>query len=240
MNLLIDIGNTSSKMAKSEGQRILEEVKQTFLTAEFVKIYLSTGRDVRYALIADSGKIPSFLLTLLDDLQIEVKIFNSNLNLPFKNTYQSPQTLGKDRLAAVAGAQALYPDHNCLIIDTGTAITYEYLIDNSYLGGAISPGLQTRFKALSDQTDKLPHLSPFESFTFPGKSTHDSILSGVIQGIQYELQGYINNFCSEYPQGIIIMSGGDANFFAGKINSHIFVHQNLVMIGLNNLLNINQ
>ncbi len=239
MNLLIDIGNSSIKLAKSAGTDLCEEVIQSQISTDFLSIYLSTGLKVERAIVADSGKVPDFLKAFLEEKQIQLHVISPQWKLPFSIHYETPETLGKDRLANVAGALALYPGKNCLIIDAGTAVTYEYLIEGNYLGGAISPGLKTRFKALADQTDKLPLLEASDDFIFPGNSTRNSILSGVILGLVHELNGHIDSFLSQYPNGSILLSGGDSKFLAKRINSHIFAHPNLVMIGLNHLLNSN-
>lgn len=192
------------------------------------------------AILAASGKVSS---DVLDNLYREVKYvleLNHLTRIPLKNEYETPHSLGKDRLAAAVGANLLYPEAKMLVIDLGTAITYEYVIEGSYLGGNISPGMSTRFASLHQMTDKLPHLSAQKDFQSPGKNTNQAILAGVIQGILFELNEYIQRFTTDYPTGMILFTGGDSNFFAEKINSPIFVHSDLVLLGLNSILEFNR
>lgn len=191
------------------------------------------------AILAASGKLPG---DVLDALYREVKYvleLNHLTKIPIQNQYETPDTLGKDRLAAAIGGEVLYPGENLLILDFGTALTYEYVANHSYLGGNISPGLNMRFAALHQMTDKLPHLSqaPFSS---PGKNTKQAILAGVIQGILYEAEQYMAAFLAQNPSGKIILTGGDSNFLAEKIKYPIFVHPDLVFQGLNRILEYNR
>lgn len=239
VNLLLDIGNTLIKAGFAEHGKIKESI---FFPADeqgkIKRILYSDTFDA--AIIASSGKLSS---DILDNLYREVKYvleLNHLTRIPVKNEYETPHTLGKDRLAAAVGANFLYPEAEILIIDLGTAITYEYMAAGRYLGGNISPGMSTRFASLHQMTDKLPHLSAQKDFQSPGKNTHQAILSGVIQGILFELNAYILHFLADYPSGIILFTGGDSNFFAEKINSPIFVHPDLVLLGLNHILEYNR
>ncbi len=160
--------------------------------------------------------------------------------LPIENLYQTPETLGKDRLAAAIGANELFPDQNLLVIDAGTAITYDLVSEkNQYIGGNISPGLEMRFKALHQFTGKLPLVAYRDDFEMIGRNTTDAIRAGVQNGLLYEMAQNIDFFNRNYQNLHIIMTGGDSNFFDKKLNYSIFVHFNLTLIGLNRILEHN-
>ena len=160
--------------------------------------------------------------------------------LPIENIYETPETLGKDRLAAAVGANELFPDQNLLIIDAGTAITYDLVSEkNQFVGGNISPGLEMRFKALNHFTGKLPLINYSNEFQPIGRNTTDAIRAGVQNGILFEMAQTIDLFNRNYQNLHIIMTGGDSNFFDKKLNYSIFVHFNLTLIGLNKILEYN-
>jgi len=160
--------------------------------------------------------------------------------LPIENLYETPETLGKDRLAAAVGANELFPDQNLLIIDAGTAITYDLVSEkNQFVGGNISPGLQMRFNALNHFTGKLPLVNYSDEFQPIGKNTTDAIRAGVQNGILYEIERTIDLFNRNYQNLQIVMTGGDSIFFDKKLNYSIFVHFNITLIGLNRILEHN-
>ncbi len=161
-------------------------------------------------------------------------------DLPIENLYETPETLGKDRIAAAAGANELFPDQNILVIDAGTAITYDLVSEkNQFIGGNISPGLEMRYKALNQFTGKLPLVSYSDEYEKIGRNTTEAIRAGVQNGILAEMSDSIDLFNRNYQNLQIIMTGGDSNFFAGKLNYSIFVHFNLTLIGLNRILEHN-
>ena len=160
--------------------------------------------------------------------------------IPIRNLYKTPETLGKDRLAAVVGAYSLFPGKDILVIDAGTALTIDFVDkEGNYHGGIISPGLNMRFRALHEYTKKLPFLSQTDEFEIIGDSTVSAITSGVQNGIIFEVDSYINQFVKKYPQLVTILTGGDVNFFVDKIKKYIFAEPNLVFFGLEKLILIN-
>jgi type III pantothenate kinase len=168
-------------------------------------------------------------------------ILDERTPLPIKVQYQTPQTLGKDRLAAVVGASFLQPEKDILVIDAGTAITYE-LIEASgiYLGGNISPGMSIRFKALNHFTGKLPLVQEEkEEVPLIGFSTKTAIQAGVVKGIIYEMDGYINELRSRYPELLVFLTGGHSFYFERRLKNTIFANINLVLTGLNRILEYN-
>ena len=160
--------------------------------------------------------------------------------LPVKIGYETPETLGKDRLAAVVGATYLRPGRNILIIDAGTAITYE-LVEASglYKGGNISPGMTTRFRALHQFTSRLPLVMETEEIPLVGTSTGMAIRAGVVNGIVYEMDGYIDTLKAKYPDLLVFLTGGHSFYFERRLKNSIFADINLVLIGLNRILEYN-
>ncbi|MDA9313033.1 type III pantothenate kinase, partial [Vicingaceae bacterium] len=151
----------------------------------------------------------------------------------------SPDTLGKDRIAAVAGAQGQFPNQNTLVIDAGTCVTYDFLTaEGDYLGGAISPGVQLRLQAMNDYTSKLPLLK-WEGADNPqsiGDTTITSMLSGAVNGLISEMRGFIESYEKQYKSLKIVITGGDSNFFVKELKNGIFADPNLVLKGLNDIL----
>jgi type III pantothenate kinase len=173
--------------------------------------------------------------------QTQLLVFTNETPIPIKNMYESAQTLGSDRLAAAIGGYTLFPNQHVLVIDVGTCIKYNFTTNkNEYIGGGISPGLKMRLKALTTFTSRLPLVEIDENFdTLIGKNTNDSILSGVIMGCIAEMEGIIERYQLLYPDMKIILTGGDTNFFEKRLKKPIFADQNLILKGLNEILEYN-
>lgn len=236
MNLVIDIGNSGTKLAVyNEGRKIVvlrgdnAEIEKKLSAYKFKNAIISTVK------------------TTIDEIaeKLTVRIpfvhfLSFKSRLPFIIEYDTPETLGSDRIAAVAGAYLYYPGADVLIIDAGTAITYEFLSGKYYYGGNISPGLNMRFKALNKFTGRLPLVKPAEIFTSPGKNTSDAIIAGVLNGIIYEINEYIRAFQKKYPQAKVILTGGDGEYLKGKTGNPLVSYMpDLVLDGLNFILENN-
>ena len=164
----------------------------------------------------------------------------SDTRLPIRLNYETPETLGKDRIATAVAGSHLYPGRNVLIITAGTCITYNVVSpDKIYLGGAIAPGIDMRFRALNTFTDHLPLIEKSGESTLTGRSTAGSIISGVQQGVLAEMDGLINRYRKEYEDLIVILSGGDAKYFDKRLKNNIFAVPNIVLTGLNIILDFN-
>jgi len=174
---------------------------------------------------------------------------NKDTSLPFENSYETPKTLGADRICNAAGAVHEFPGKNVVVIDMGTCITLDMITaERQYLGGSISNGIEMRFQALNTFTENLPLIAHDDS-KFPdliGRSTEDSIRSGVINGVLSELMGMIDMYNQKYPSLHILLTGGDAKFVERSLHdqvdskkNEIFADPNLVHIGLNAILNFN-
>ena len=210
------------------------------LTVHHLKMLKDEHPQLTQAILSSVKPVNAEILKYLSenfDLFIEL---DHQTELPIENLYETPETLGKDRLAAAVGANELFPDQNLLIIDAGTAITYDLVSEkNQFVGGNISPGLQMRFKALNHFTGKLPLVSYSDEFQSIGKNTTDAIRAGVQNGILYEIAQTIELFNKNYQNLQIVMTGGDSIFFDKKLNYSIFVHFNITLIGLNRILEHN-
>jgi type III pantothenate kinase len=238
MNLIIDIGNSSTKFAVYDGL----EKKTLFRTKEFSCDKLEkklAAYKIDRAIISSVRNTPEYVFDLLSVNIPEVHILTSESKLPFKIDYETPETLGTDRIAAVAGAFNIFPGKEILVIDAGTAITYDFLSDAVYKGGNISPGLMMRFRALNKFTGKLPLVSPKTLYTFPGKNTTDAITAGVITGVTYEINEYIRTFEKTDNDFIIVLTGGDSEYLKDKINFQFTYMPDIVIDGLNYILEYN-
>lgn len=237
MNLCIDIGNTLLKVAifVSDNQMIQ---KFTFETEQEL-IEWADSLEFQNAIISSVRGNEEDVLAHIPCTKKKV-VFNKELKFPIKNLYLTPATLGKDRLASAIGALALFPKQNCLVIDAGTCITYDFITANGeYLGGAISPGMQMRFKALNHFTAKLPLIEQDGKAELIGTSTETSIQSGVVNGIRFEIEKTMEEYQQNYPDLQVILCGGDAHFFESIIKGVIFAFPDLVLFGLNHTLHHN-
>ena len=239
MNICIDIGNTFTKVAVFENDALLHSASfSEFGIAEFKEILKTFG--IKKGIISSvKNENPSFFDEVGALLQ-KLIILDTKTKIPIINGYETPETLGKDRLAVVTGANYLHPDANILVIDAGSAITFDFINDKGeYKGGNIAPGLSMRFKALHEFTSRLPLLNQKEEVPLLGRNTSEAIIAGVQNSIVFETDTYINELTRVYKGMITLITGGDAKFFDNKLKNTIFVVPNLVLIGLNRILNFN-
>ncbi len=238
-NLVVDQGNTRTKAAIFEGHDLVE--------------VCTSGNDSALRMVEQLHRKYSAQKGILSSVTHQVEVWDflqNNISasmqldaatpLPFHNSYGTPQTLGKDRLAAIAGAFHLKPQHSSLVIDAGTAITYDFIHKNgTYQGGSIAPGLHMRFKALHQFTSKLPLVEADPNLPITGSNTVSSINSGVYFGMLHEIDGFISNYRKYDSDLFVFLTGGDAHIFEKNIKNSIFVAPNLVLSGLNSLLEYN-
>lgn len=236
MKVAVDIGNTNIKIGFFEGQALIERLERVDLD-EIPGIINSRQPD---AVIISSVTIPTEGLIGQMDAKLKL-ILGAETPVSYQSAYQSPLTLGSDRMAIVAGGQNLFPNRNCLMIGLGTCITYDLLTsENHYLGGAISPGLHMRFKAMNTFTARLPLLQlSDETPAEVGHSTAASMRTGVYHGILHEIEGFIAQYQAQHQDLQIIICGGDVKLFEKKIKASIFAVPDLVLIGLNAILTYN-
>ena len=238
MNLILDIGNTSTKLAVIDGSKKLKVARINDLTREELEKTFS-GLSIQKAIVSSVRELPSSITDLIYANIPYVHLLTYRSKLPFVIEYETPETLGPDRIAGVAGAFSLFPDSELLVIDAGTAITYDYLSGGKYRGGNISPGLSLRFRALHEFTGKLPLVVLSDNFTKPGRNTADAILAGVITGVTYEINEYIRTFKKKSTDFKILLTGGDSGFLKEKINYQVIYMPDIVIDGLNYILEYN-
>ena len=236
MNLTIDIGNTRAKIILFEETRpVYEEVLSESLDKAIERI-VSRFHPERCAW-CNVGKDEAEITQILKELPCPATQLTGLTNVPIKVHYKSKATLGADRLAAVLGATTLYPDTDLLIIDAGTCITYD-LIDaqGNYWGGNISPGLEMRFKALHQFTARLPLVNESGEFPSFGNNTETAIRCGVIQGITYEIEGYVSQLKKTYPKLQVFFTGGSQFKFSSPLQEELLYDAYLVARGLNRMI----
>lgn len=240
MNLVIDIGNTRIKYSLCTPEEVIKTVSVDFISPALVSALKQEYSELQNVILSSVRNYsPALKSALAEQFETFIELDHST-PLPIENCYESKETLGKDRIAAVVGAFHLYPNSNVLVIDAGTAITYDLLsAEGKYLGGNISPGLEMRFKALSHFTGKLPKVEQGEFKELIGKTTEQAIRAGVQHGIEYEVERAIASFKENYNNLKVIMTGGDADFFDKSLKNSFFVHFNLTSIGLNRILQHN-
>jgi len=239
-NLVIDIGNSRTKIAVFEGKKLLDRaVAPAFTGPELAQKAVAFA--VEQAIVSSVAAQDT---ALLEDLkkQLPVIEFHHGLQLPFANKYRTPETLGKDRLAAVAGAIALFPGSGCMVIDGGTCIKYELLTaDGQYLGGNIAPGLRMRTKAMHHFTARLPEVETALPDDEVGYSTETALQNGAFRGLLLEIEGFVKLFEKKAGSTLkVILTGGDAMFLSEHLHlPNITTEPDLTLIGLNEILLIN-
>ena len=240
MNLIIDIGNTATKLAVFQAGKIKNtQIITTIVLVEEVEKLLAIFPEIKQGILST---VVALETSDVDSLQkmLPIKVLTPTFKMPFINEYDTPLTLGEDRLALMAAAVKHFPNNNVLVIDVGSCITYDFLdAHQHYLGGAISPGLSMRYKSLKTFTSRLPLLSPKAPDSLTGTSTEASIHSGVVHGVLLEIEGTIEAYQNKYSDLTVILTGGDADFLCKQFKISIFAHSNFLLEGLNFLLEFN-
>lgn len=234
MILAVDVGNTRIKAAVFERNTLLESFvfNKTTLEISIQNIVLKY-KCIKNLVIASVSDVEKKAFNCFFEV-MQIHFVSHKDPFPFVNGYETPETLGIDRLVLAAGATLQYPNKNRLVIDAGTCVTYDFIDEqNKYSGGAISLGLQSRYDALHHFTANLPLLKLEPSSVLVGKSTAESIHSGVANGLVYEIDGFIQEYKNKYSNFIIILTGGDADFLAKRLKNTIFANSNFLLESLN-------
>ncbi len=237
MNVVIDRGNTLVKLAVFDEEHMVFFYRSKKLTDDKILQTLS-----KYPI--DSGIVSNVAnVSFSEDPFFELDHYISlghETNLPFVNKYATPETLGRDRMAAVAGAIAEFPNRNLLVIDTGTCLTIDFVNQRGeYLGGNISPGPEIRFQGMHDGTANLPRVQWKDQESIIGSSTESALQLGGFVGCAAEIMGWMTLAREQMDEIIVVLSGGDAQAFATSIKNEIFVRPDLVLTGLNQILLFN-
>jgi len=237
MNLIIDQGNSFTKIGVFLDKELLftdffDRFEIGYLESLF-KIY-----PISAAILSSVANPEEAVIEYLREKTNKFILLDEQTPLPIENLYKTPKTLGKDRIAACVGANFFKPNANLLVIDAGTAITYDVVnARNQYIGGNISPGLEMRRRALHTFTQKLPLIEMKDAVPMLGATTEEAILAGIVNGLVYEMKGCISALSSVYPGLSVFLTGGDTFYFEKKLKSSIFASRNLLLIGLNRILN---
>ncbi|RRB07527.1 type III pantothenate kinase [Larkinella rosea] len=239
MNIAIDWGNSAIKAGFFEDGKPVDVYTQ--LTIGNLQELLE--RYAPAAVVISSTNRPAEQLR--EQLVLKTGTFwlsvDGRTPVPMEKRYDTPNTLGSDRIASAVGAKVQFPEDACLVIDMGTCVTYDYVDEDSvFHGGMISPGFRMRFRAMHSFTERLPLVEPEERRpTLLGKNTRQAMQAGVINGLLAELNGIIDAHRQDHPAVRVLICGGDAPFFESSLKPPIFVVPELVLIGLNRILEHN-
>jgi type III pantothenate kinase len=238
MNFVVDFGNTRIKAAIFSGNDLLHSY--VFNSTQGLIEGLKDIFDFENCLICSVTGAHQEFIKALPKVK-NVILFTATTPIPLKNLYKSVSTLGSDRIAASIGAYSFYPHQNVLTIDAGTCIKYNFVNSaNEYIGGAISPGITMRLKALKEFTHALPLVEIDRTFNeLVGTSTKESILSGSQIGAAAEVDGIIGKYLLNYANLMVVLTGGDSDYLGKQLKNRLFANQNLLLYGLNTILNYN-
>jgi type III pantothenate kinase len=236
MNLVLDFGNTRIKAGLFDGSS-LEEM-HVFTSIIDLQHALQTFTGIDRCLIASVTKNHQEIFEICES-RFSTMLFRHDTPLPIKNLYKSALTLGSDRIAASVGSFSRYPGRPVLTIDAGTCIKYNFVnAANEYLGGAISPGISMRLRAMHHYTQSLPLEKINNSYDIlTGGTTQESLLSGAMIGAACEADEMISRYFHLYPALVVVLSGGDGEYLSRQLKNRFFAHQNILLEGLNTILN---
>lgn len=234
--IVLDFGNTRMKAGVFANGELRNEIAVDRQDAESaIKELFSSSEVQDVAAVTVERNVEEMLQRLCEEEEMNKPfVINHNTPMPFGNSYETPETLGMDRIVNVAGAMEMTDEYPVLVIDAGTAITYDYLdADGVYQGGGISPGISLRFRALNEFTARLPKVEADGLPNLVGKTTDESIKSGVVNGVLGELQEVVNKYRKLSGGKLqVYMTGGDADFLGNHLENINFVSSNLLLRGI--------
>jgi len=229
--LAIDRGNTLVKWAVFEGGEIVEKGRLESDHEDELKKVVKKHQ-IKEAIFSSSGEEKT-----IEQPGLNTLLFSHDTPLPITLKYETPNTLGLDRIANAVAIWKTFPNSNSLAIDLGTCVTYDLVnSEGHFLGGSISPGLKMRYRAMNNFTARLPLVSEPIAEHLVGKTTIESLQSGAFFGLKHEIEGYINALLSELPELKVAVTGGDTLYFEKELKSNIFADLDLTLKGLNEIL----
>ncbi len=236
MQLVIDVGNTRVKAAVFNKTRLEDLVyidRNDFIT----QIGVFVGKfPIQKAIISSVGRLSEKQRRSVQ-LRFPTILLSQSTKVPFMNLYDTPETLGVDRIGLMAAFAKAYPHTSGLVIDAGSCITYDFINSKGeYNGGAISPGMRLRYEAMHNYTANLPLLTSVNKHDLIGKSTVTAMHSGVINGIAAEIDGIINRYKEDFQVQTVVITGGDGEFLSKRLKNSIFALSNFLLEGLNYIL----
>ena len=240
MDLVIDVGNTQVKYAvfNNDSKLIISQSKSHLQFLNQLHYIFEAYSNIERSIISASGKMNHKWLKLLKT-KTNCLVFTQETPIPIQNSYKSKQTLGLDRIALAVAACYNYPNKNCLVVDLGTCITYDFIRnDGVYFGGAISPGLAMRFKAMHNFTEKLPLINQMGEIPkeFIGQTTEDALKVGVYHAVLHEIEGFRKQYLVDYEDLTLVLTGGNAQVLADRLKNSIFANLNFQLFGLHQIL----
>ena len=240
MNLILDFGNTRLKLAVFSGNEILYHESLEESGVRLTEKVFNDFPKIKNVIISSGGNQSVEIIEFLSRQSINIIFLDHTTSLPVKNKYKSQESLGYDRIANVVGAFSEYPGNNTLVIDVGTAITYDFINSKGeFLGGNISPGASMRANSLHNYTAKLPLVDLHDKPLLLADNTEDALISGIVNGILFEIEAYIQELKKLHTGLKVILTGGDIKLFDKKLKKTIFVDSILNLKGLNRILNYN-
>ena len=239
MNLCIDQGNSRTKVALFKDGAIVKNLLYRSFTSVDVERLFSLY-PISNSIVSSVANMEPAVINALNRLSKQFVLFDHLTPLPIANRYQTPATLGHDRIAAAVGAAHLCPEHNLLIVDAGSAVTYDFVSsEQGYLGGNIAPGIKMRLTALNQMTKRLPRVEIEPDALTPlfGKNTHEAIVAGVVRGLVFEVKGYMRSLQEQKIAFKTYITGGHAPYILNAMKQKNVVGEpHLVLIGLNCIL----
>lgn len=243
MNLCVDQGNSRTKVAlfRDDGKLVKAFLYKSFHSSDIERLFALYP--VTDSIVSSVATIEPAVVNAMHRLSKRFILFDHTTPVPIKNDYDTPQTLGQDRIAAAVGANYLSPGENLLIIDAGSAITYDFVSEEGvYLGGNIAPGIKMRLTVLHQMTQKLPQVEVEDGQLLPlfGKNTQDAIAAGVLRGICFEVKGYMRTLEERMGHFKTFLTGGNAPYIYNNLRRELKLEKHLVLIGLNRILEHNK
>lgn len=242
MNLCIDQGNSRTKVAlfKQDGRIVKNLLYKSFTSVDVERLF--SLYPIRNSIVSSVANMDAAVVNTLNRLSEHFVLFDYKTPLPMANCYETPETLGQDRIASAIGAAYLCPDKNLLIVDAGSAITYDFVsAEQFFLGGNIAPGIKMRLTALNQMTKKLPLVEVEQNALTPlfGKNTREAIATGVVRGVVFEVKGYMRALSEQETQFEAFVTGGHAPYILNGVKEGMRHEPHLVLIGLNRILEYN-
>jgi type III pantothenate kinase len=242
MNLCIDQGNSRTKIAlfKQDGRIVKNLLYKYFTSADVERLF--SLYPIKNSIVSSVANMDAAVVNTLNRLSEHFILFDYKTPLPITNRYETPETLGQDRIASAVGAAYLCPNENLLIVDAGSAITYDFVsAEHGFLGGNIAPGIKMRLTVLNQMTKKLPLVEVEQNALTPlfGKNTKEAIVAGVVRGVVFELKGYMRTLSEQGISFMAFATGGHAPYILNGVKDGMRHEPHLVLIGLNRILEYN-
>lgn len=234
MNLAIDLGTSSVKIGCFENGILIGNVQKPEFE-ELIDLVLELSPD--HVIISSVNQDAS---ELKNKLHGQIMILDHTTSLPIKIKYNTPKTLGKDRIAAAVAANIQQPNTNTLVVDVGSCITYDFINErNEYIGGSISPGIEMKLRAMNTFTAGLPLVNPDFGVNLVENTTEKALQSGTIYGTIAEIEEIVRMYRDKFSHLRFVICGGGAESVGLRLKTTVEIHPELVLLGLNGILEFN-